>query len=70
MKSYSRNELEEAKFAIGSTISKCEKALQKFSEKSPQNTLLTKRIKALVISRDLIDKAILELNQLMETTNH
>jgi hypothetical protein len=58
MPKYSKNELEEAKFAINSTIGKCEKSLQKIIDKSPQKTLLTRRIKALKIAEDLIDKAL------------
>jgi hypothetical protein len=58
MKSYSKNELEEALFAIVSTIKKCEKSLLKFSENSPQKTLLIRRIKAFKISQDLIEKNI------------
>lgn len=58
---YSKNELEEAKFAINSTISKCEKSLQKLIDKSPQKTLLIRRIKALKISSDLIEKELVKL---------
>jgi len=61
MPDYSINELKEAKFAINSTIGKCEKSLQKIVDKSPQKTLLTRRIKALKISEELIDKALLDL---------
>lgn len=61
MPNYSINELEEAKFAINSTIGKCEKSLQKIVDKSPQKTLLTRRIKALKISEELIDKALRDL---------
>lgn len=61
MPDYSINELEEAKFAINSTIGKCEKSLQKIVDKSPQKTLLTRRIKALKISEELIDKALRDL---------
>jgi len=69
---YSIKELEEAKFAINSTIGKCEKSLQKIIDKSPQKTLLTRRIKALKISEELIDKALLNLmsDEEQETTNH
>ena len=60
---YSKNDLEEAKFAIDSTISKCEKSLQKITDKSPQKTLLLRRIKALKISADLIDNELFKLNK-------
>jgi hypothetical protein len=55
---YSKDDFEEAKFAINSTISKCEKSLLKITDMSPQKTLLLRRIKALKISQDLIEKAI------------
>jgi hypothetical protein len=58
----SKKELEEARFAINSTIRKCEKSLQKIIDKPAQKTLLTRRIKALKISEDLINK---ELQNLM-----
>ena len=71
MPKYSEKELEEAKFAIYSTIGKCEKSLQKIIDKSPQKTLLTRRIKALKISAELIDQALLNLmnDEEQETTN-
>jgi hypothetical protein len=71
MPKYSKKELEEAKFAINSTIGKCEKSLQKIIDKSPQKTLLTRRIKALKISEELIDDALLNLmsDEEQETTN-
>lgn len=60
---YSKDDLEEAKFAINSSISKCEKSLQKITDKSPQKTLLLRRIKALKISADLIDNELFKLNE-------
>ena len=71
MPQYSKKELEEARFAINSTIGKCEKSLQKIIDKSPQKTLLARRIKALKISEELIDKALLNLmsSEEQETTN-
>lgn len=61
MKAFSKNELEDAKFAINPTISKCEKSLQKIiSDKSPQKTLLIRRINALKISVDLIERELLK----------
>lgn len=70
MQIYSKNELEEAKFAINSTIGKCEKSLQKIMDKSPQKTLLTRRIKAFKISVELIDNALIDLmsDEKQETT--
>ncbi len=61
MKFYTTGELEEAKEALVSTISKCEKSLLKLKDNSSQKTLLTRRIKALCISVDLIEDRIQEL---------
>jgi len=58
MKNYSKRELEEARVTIISIISKCEKVLEKFSDTTPQRTLLLRRINALVLSRELIDNAL------------
>jgi hypothetical protein len=51
---YMREELSEALRAIESTIGKCEKALPKLREGSPQQTLTVRRIKALNIAVDLM----------------
>ena len=61
MRSFTRIELEEAKRAIDSTISKCEKALPKLKDKSAQQTLLNRRIEALLISSELIDRELFRL---------
>jgi hypothetical protein len=53
---YSNEELTEALRAIESTIAKCEKALPKLREGSPQQTLTVRRIKALTIAADLIGR--------------
>jgi len=58
MTTYAREELEEAIEAIVSTISKCEKVLPKLKENSAQQTLLKRRIKALQISVDLIEREL------------
>lgn len=58
---YNKKELEDAKFAIDSTISKCEKSLKKLTGKSSQKTLLTRRIKAFKLSSELIEKELLRL---------
>lgn len=46
-----KKELEEAEFAINSTIGKCEKSLRKLIDQSPKKTLLIRRIKALKYQR-------------------
>ncbi|SFC28378.1 hypothetical protein SAMN05421747_107161 [Parapedobacter composti] len=61
MTTYTPAELEEAKTAIDSLIHKCEMALQKIEKGSSQHTLLTRRIKALQISANLILEKMSEL---------
>ena len=63
MAAYAREELEEALRAIVSTINKCEKVLPKLKENSAQQTLLTRRIKALRISVDLINRELSDLSE-------
>lgn len=55
MDKYSREELAEALRVVSSTISKCEKAQLKFEEGTSQHTLLKNRIKAMYISKALIE---------------
>lgn len=64
MASYTKTELEEAKRAIVSTLNKCEKVLPKLQDRAAQQTLLARRIKALRISVDLIEKELLNLIQM------
>ena len=61
MEIYAKEELEEALRAIISTINKCEKVLPKLKENSAQQTLLKRRIKALQISVDLIERELFYL---------
>ncbi|WMC92590.1 hypothetical protein [Kineothrix sp. MB12-C1] len=56
MESYSEKEREDAVRLISSTISKCEKMQLKFAEGTSQYSLLRNRIKALYISKDLIER--------------
>lgn len=58
MDSFTSEELKEALRALESTISKCQKALPKLKEGTPQHTLLTRRIKALQISIALIQREL------------
>jgi len=55
MDNYSQNELDSALQLLSSTISKCEKIQLKFAEGTSQYSLLKNRIKALYISRALIE---------------
>lgn len=58
MEKYTKEELQEALRSHASTIHKCEKAFPKLKENSAQRTLLSRRIKALYISVDLIEKEL------------
>ena len=55
MKEYTKEELTEALEVIDSTIKNCEKIQPKFAEGTSQHTLLKNRIKALYISKLLIE---------------
>nr|WP_326185654.1 hypothetical protein [uncultured Oscillibacter sp.] len=58
METYTREELLEARRAIASTMSKCEKALGKLEPGKSQHTLTVRRIRAFQIALDLIDRAL------------
>lgn len=64
MNKYSRDELVEALRAIDSVIHKCEKAQEKFPNGNSHHTLLKNRLKAMYISKELIEK---ELDALVST---
>lgn len=55
MEKYSKQELDTTLNFISSTISKCEKMQLKFAEGTSQHSLLKNRIKALYISKALIE---------------
>lgn len=55
MENYSQNELDAALQLLSSTIRKCENSQLKFAEGSSQYSLLRNRIKALTISKALIE---------------
>lgn len=59
MKNYLQKELDAALQLISSTISKCEKMQLKFAEGTSQHSLLKNRIKALYISKALIEMIII-----------
>lgn len=63
MATFARDELEEALRAIVSTINKCEKIMPKLKENSAQQTLLKRRIKALLISVELIERELSGLSE-------
>ena len=58
MEKYSQNELDTTVRFISSTIGKCEKMQLKFAEGTSQHSLLKNRIKALYISKALIENDI------------
>lgn len=57
--SYTYEELTEALRAINSIIHKCKKAQEKFPEGNPHHTLLRNRLKAMYISKVLIEEQLL-----------
>ncbi|MBP9701878.1 MAG: hypothetical protein KBD47_02775 [Candidatus Pacebacteria bacterium] len=58
MDTFTKEELEEARTALASTLSKCEKVLPKLKRGTSQHTLLTRRIKALSIASVLIEREL------------
>jgi hypothetical protein len=61
MTSFTPEELIEAKKSIDSILNKCEKAFAKLKENSPQHTLMVRRINALRVSLNLIEKELQNL---------
>jgi hypothetical protein len=55
---YTPEELKEALRAVSSVIHKCEKAQEKFPEGNAHHTLLRNRLKAMYISKALIEEAL------------
>lgn len=60
MQPYTHEELVEALRAVDSIIHKCEKAQEKFPDGNAHHTLLKNRLKAMYISKALIERAIAE----------
>ena len=58
MEEYSALELSQASIVITSLTHKCEKSLEKLTEKNSQQTLLINRIKGLKIALALIQREI------------
>jgi len=58
MEDYSELELTQASIVITSLTHKCEKSLEKLTEKNSQQTLLINRIKGLKIAWALIQREI------------
>jgi len=55
MKTYTKNELDEAYKSISSTLGKCEKAFEKLKQGTSQHTLMQRRIEAFRIALELIE---------------
>ncbi|MGI5935341.1 MAG: hypothetical protein ACOX7I_00825 [Oscillospiraceae bacterium] len=60
MSNYTKNELQEAKRAILSLLHKCEKVEEKLEPGKSQHTLTVRRIQALRISSELIERELKE----------
>ena len=58
MEKFTQEELSEALRAVASVIHKCEKAQEKFPEGNTHHTLLRNRLKAMYISKALIEEAL------------
>ena len=58
MSKYSKQELDEAMTALASTLHKCEKMQESGKLQSSQKTLNDRRVKALRIALELIEKEI------------
>lgn len=58
MDKFTKEELLEALRAVNSIISKCEKAQTKFTEGTSQHSLLRNRLKAMYISKALIEEKL------------
>ena len=63
MAEYTRQELEDALKAVNSIIHKCEKAQEKFPEGNSHHTLLRNRLKAMYISKDLMETQIEDMGK-------
>ena len=63
---YTNEELAEARRSIASTLSKCEKVLEKLRPGSASHTLTARRIQAFRIALDLIDQ---EVEQAKDSTD-
>ncbi|TYC84478.1 hypothetical protein FXB42_11970 [Acetobacterium wieringae] len=66
MDNYTDEELSEALREVSKTISNCEKMQKKFAEGTAQYSLLRNRIKAMVISKLLIESELSQKNQMTE----
>jgi len=66
MENYTNADLKEALKEVSSTINKCENMQDKFAVGTSQNSLLKNRIKAMYISKKLIENKIYKIEQMMD----
>ena len=59
----SKDELTETLFVIASIVGRCENAQTKFREGTSQHTLLKNRIRALYLSKELVDTELLRMGE-------
>ena len=64
MNDFTKKDMEEASLAIASMVKRTEDAKEKFAEGTSQHTLLTNRLKALIIASSLILKECAESNDI------
>jgi hypothetical protein len=66
MENYASGDLNEALKEVLSTINKCEKIQDKFAVGTSQHSLLRNRIKAMYISKQLIEKKLYKIEQMLD----
>ena len=59
----SKEELTETLFVIASIVGRCENAQTKFREGTSQHTLLINRIRALYLSKELVEAELLQMGE-------
>ena len=59
----SKEELTETLFVIASIVGRCENAQTKFREGTSQHTLLKNRIRALYLSKELVETELLRMGE-------
>ena len=63
----SKEELTETLFVIASIVARCENAQTKFREGTSQHTLLKNRIRALYLSKELVEAELLRMGERLST---
>lgn len=65
----SKEELTETLFVIASIVGRCENAQTKFREGTSQHTLLKNRIRALYLSKELVEAELLKMGERLSTVS-